>query len=119
VFAALAVGRFIEDSTGWSIQKFVRTARRYCTVRVRVGEHHLLTAEDPTPDDLRGEQAGRIASARILVHERCHCLERLSTVDAMLRREHQWQRSLATDVVRASLPTPDEACQIRSGSCPR
>jgi hypothetical protein len=27
-FAALAI-RFIEDRTGWSINKFVRTARRY------------------------------------------------------------------------------------------
>ena len=28
VFAALAVSRWIEDRTGWSIRKFVRTARR-------------------------------------------------------------------------------------------
>jgi transposase len=28
VFAALAVSRWIEDTTGWSIKKFVRTARR-------------------------------------------------------------------------------------------
>ena len=32
VFAALAVTRLIEDRTGWSIKKFVRTARRYRTV---------------------------------------------------------------------------------------
>jgi transposase len=32
VFAALAVTRFIEGRTGWSIRKFVRTARRYRTV---------------------------------------------------------------------------------------
>jgi hypothetical protein len=31
VFAALAISRFIEDRTGWSIRKFVRTARRYRT----------------------------------------------------------------------------------------
>jgi hypothetical protein len=52
VFAALAVGRLVGDRTGWSIRKFVRTARRYRTVQIRTGQH-LLTAEDPLPDDLR------------------------------------------------------------------
>jgi hypothetical protein len=52
VFAALAVSRFVEDRTGWSIRRFVRTARRYRTVTIRVGQH-LLTAEDPLPLDLR------------------------------------------------------------------
>jgi hypothetical protein len=46
VFAALAVTRFIENRTGWSIKKFVRIARRYRTVQIRAG-HHTLTAEDP------------------------------------------------------------------------
>ncbi|MGH9251020.1 MAG: IS1634 family transposase, partial [Acidimicrobiales bacterium] len=52
VFAALAVTRLIEDRTGWSIKKFVRTTRRYRTVQIRAGQH-LLTAEDPLPNDLR------------------------------------------------------------------
>ena len=52
VFAALAVSRLVEDRTGWSIRKFVRTARRYRTVHIRAGKH-LLTAEDPLPADLR------------------------------------------------------------------
>ena len=52
VFAALAVTRFIEDRTGWSIKKFVRTTRRYRSVQVRIGEH-TLTAEDPLPAELR------------------------------------------------------------------
>lgn len=52
VFAALAVTRLIEDRTGWSIKKFVRTARRYRTVAIRVGQH-TVTAEDPLPADLR------------------------------------------------------------------
>lgn len=52
VFAALAVTRLIESRTGWSIKKFVRTARRYRTVEIRIGEH-TLTAEDPLPIDLR------------------------------------------------------------------
>jgi hypothetical protein len=52
VFAALAVTRFIEGRTGWSIRKFVRTARRYRTVQIRVGPH-ILAAQDPLPPDLR------------------------------------------------------------------
>lgn len=52
VFAALAVTRQIEHQTGWSIKKFVRTARRYRTVEIRAGKH-VLTAEDPLPNDLR------------------------------------------------------------------
>jgi Transposase DDE domain len=52
VFAALAVSRWIEDHTGWSIKKFVRTARRYRTIDIQVGTH-TITAADPLPDDLR------------------------------------------------------------------
>jgi hypothetical protein len=37
VFAALAVTRFTEHGTGWSIKKFVRTARRYRTIEIRAG----------------------------------------------------------------------------------
>jgi hypothetical protein len=48
----LTVARFIEDRTGWSIRKFVRTTRRYRTVHIRAGAQ-LLTAQDPIPDDLR------------------------------------------------------------------
>jgi Transposase DDE domain len=52
VFAALAVTRLIEDCTGWSIKKFVRTTRRYRTVEIRAG-NQTLTAQDPLPADLR------------------------------------------------------------------
>lgn len=52
VFAALAVSRWIEAQTGWSIRKFVRTARRYRTIQIRAGRH-VITAADPLPDDLR------------------------------------------------------------------
>ena len=38
VFAALAVTRLIEARTGWSIKKFVQTARRYRTVQIRAGD---------------------------------------------------------------------------------
>ena len=52
VFAALAVSRFIENRTGWSIRKFVRTARRYRTIEIQAGQH-TITAADPIPDELR------------------------------------------------------------------
>ena len=51
VFAALAVSRRIEDRTGWSIRKFVRTARRYRTIEIQAG-NHTITAADPLPHDL-------------------------------------------------------------------
>ena len=51
VSAALAVSRWIENRTGWSIRKFVKTARRYRTIEIQVGSH-LITAADPLPDDL-------------------------------------------------------------------
>jgi hypothetical protein len=52
VFAALAVSRWIESQTGWSIRKFVKTARRYREIKIQAG-HQTITAGDPLPDDLR------------------------------------------------------------------
>ena len=52
VFAALAVSHWIESATGWSIKRFVKTARRYRTITIRAGEH-TITAVDPVPDDLQ------------------------------------------------------------------
>jgi hypothetical protein len=52
VFAALAVSRWIEHHTGWSIRKFVKTARRYRTIKIQAGPH-TINAADPLPDDLR------------------------------------------------------------------
>jgi Transposase DDE domain len=52
VFAALAVSRWIEHQTGWSIRKFVKTTRRYRTIQIQAGDH-TITAADPLPDDLR------------------------------------------------------------------
>jgi hypothetical protein len=51
VFAAMAISHRIEAQTGWSIKKFVRTARRYRTITIAAG-NHTLTAADPIPDDL-------------------------------------------------------------------
>jgi len=52
VFAALAVSRWIENATGWSIRKFVKTARRYRHVTIRAGDQ-TITAADPLPADLQ------------------------------------------------------------------
>ncbi len=51
VFAALAVSRQIEHQTGWSIRKFIKTARRYRTIEIQAGQH--ATAAAPLPADLR------------------------------------------------------------------
>ena len=53
VFAALAVSRWIEHTTGWSIRRFVKTARRYRTIQIQAG-NHIITAADPLPDELHG-----------------------------------------------------------------
>ena len=52
VLAALAVSRWIESTTGWSIRRFVKTARRCRTIQIQAGPH-TITAADPIPDDLR------------------------------------------------------------------
>jgi Transposase DDE domain len=66
VFAALAVSRWIEHQTGWSIRKFVKTARRYRTVQVQAGDH-VITAADPLPGDLR-DALSKISNARRSAH---------------------------------------------------
>jgi hypothetical protein len=46
------VSRRIEAATGWSIRKFVKTARRYRAIEIQAGDH-VITAADPLPGDLR------------------------------------------------------------------
>ena len=41
----------MENQTGWSIRKFVRTTRRYRTIDVQAGDH-TITAAAPLPADL-------------------------------------------------------------------
>ena len=48
VFAALAATRLIEERTGWSTKKFVRTARRCRTIQIRAGQQ-ILTAKTHSP----------------------------------------------------------------------
>jgi hypothetical protein len=66
VFAALAVSRWIEHHTGWSIRKFVKTARRYRTIEIKAGDL-VITAVDPLPDELR-EALGKISTAQVGAH---------------------------------------------------
>ena len=52
VFAALALSRWIEAHTGWTIKKIVKNLRRYRTIDINTGTQ-TITAEQPLPDDLR------------------------------------------------------------------
>jgi hypothetical protein len=52
VFTALAVTHRIETQTGWSIKRFVQTARRYRTIDIRIAGH-TVPAEQPLPNDPR------------------------------------------------------------------
>lgn len=80
VFAALAVSRWIDNTTGWSTTRFVTTTRRYRTIEIQAS-HHAITAADPLPDDLQavlnaihgahsyaGSSAGRDQSALVRQH---------------------------------------------------
>jgi hypothetical protein len=51
VFAALAVSRWIEAATGWSIRRFVRTARQYRTTYIQLG-NKAVPAQEDLPDEL-------------------------------------------------------------------
>ena len=53
VFAALAVSRWIEHQTGWSIRRFVKTARRYRTIQIQALPPDLRAALDK----IRGRSA--------------------------------------------------------------
>ena len=52
VFAALAVTCWIENTTGCSIRRFVKTARRHRQITNQAGDQ-TITAADPLPDDLQ------------------------------------------------------------------
>jgi transposase len=64
VFAALAVSRFIEQATGWSIARFVKTLRRYHTVQIQAGDQTLAAADPLTADLLAALTQIRAAAAR-------------------------------------------------------
>jgi hypothetical protein len=52
VMAALAVSRWLERQTGWSIKKLVTTLRRYRSIAVQTGDH-ILHAGTPLDKDTR------------------------------------------------------------------
>jgi len=52
VFAALAVSRWLERETGWSINKLVKTLRPYRSIAIRTGDH-ILHAGTPLDNAAR------------------------------------------------------------------
>lgn len=52
VFAALAISRHLQDTTGVTIKKLVRTLRPLRSVEIAVGEHHI-TAEPTIPTEAK------------------------------------------------------------------
>lgn len=50
MFAALAISRHLQDTTGVSIQKLVRTLRTLRTVEINVGGHPISAEPTITPD---------------------------------------------------------------------
>jgi hypothetical protein len=48
----MAVSRWPETTTRWSIEKAVRTARRYRTITIPAGPH-TISGADRVHDDLR------------------------------------------------------------------
>src|SRR2546423_587434 len=65
VFAALAVSRWIEAQTGWSIQKFVRTARRYRGLEIQAGGPSITALDPPPSPSLRPPPRGPGGGPRI------------------------------------------------------
>jgi hypothetical protein len=54
VLAALAITHQIETKTGWSIKRFVQTARRYRTVTIRAGPELIRAARPASGSRARG-----------------------------------------------------------------
>lgn len=50
MFAALAIARYLQDATGMSIKRIVRTLRPLQQVNVRIAGHDHLAADPLTPD---------------------------------------------------------------------
>ena len=50
MFAALAVARWLEATTGVIIKTLVRTLRRHCAIDIQAGDA-IVTAETPILDD--------------------------------------------------------------------
>jgi hypothetical protein len=63
VFAALAVSRRIEEPTGWSIRKIVKTARRYRTIDRALTRGRRLRGIPPLSADAEGKLTDQDDSA--------------------------------------------------------
>ena len=84
MFAALTISRWIEDTTGWSIRKFVRTARRYRTIEIQAGTH-TITAADPLPTTFATPwTASTTASVRTDVKRPCQVVHGVELVCPVL-----------------------------------
>lgn len=69
VFAALAVSRHLQESTGASIKKLVRTLRPLRTVRIQVGGHPITAAPQITAE--ARALLDRLSSITAPGHETC------------------------------------------------
>jgi hypothetical protein len=77
VMAALAVGRLVEQATGWSINRFVKALRPCRTITSQAGDQ-TVTAADPIPDDalqalaeLRRDAAHQIGKSQVKYQFKC------------------------------------------------
>ena len=52
MFTALAVSRWLERATGWSIKKLVQTLQPYRSIAIQTG-HHVLYAGTPLDEPTR------------------------------------------------------------------
>ena len=65
VFAALAVSRWLERATGWSIKKLVQTLQPYRSIAIQTGNHVLMPAHPSTsPPAPRSTQSNAPAGGR-------------------------------------------------------
>ena len=96
--------RLIEDRTGWSIRKFVRTARRYRTVQIRARRHSLAAEAHSRPTSAKPSP---LSSSQTWT-SRPDSLRSSGTSRGGLRRPHQSRRSSRARSVavsrRASAP---------------
>ena len=60
MFAALAVTRWLEQSSGSSIKKLITSLHRYHTIQIQAGDQ-IVTAADLIPDNIRAAWTGRAA----------------------------------------------------------
>jgi hypothetical protein len=68
VFAALAVSRWLEQQTGWSIKKLITALRRYHTIDIKAGDQ-IVTAADPSPTTSGSSSTGSTAARNALIDQ--------------------------------------------------